>query len=115
MNVINLPTEDDAQVTVTLDGTSYILNLFDCEECLTNTRKRLQELGVSDYATYIEVFRDECNKTLKLPLGTNAASIFLVSLDDCLDEFKKKFGTLQPSQDSTEPSEVPTPDSNSSV
>lgn len=115
MNVINLPSEEDAQVTVNLGGKSYLLNLFECEECLVDTRKRLQETGVTDTATYMEIFRDECKTKLGLPLEPTAANIFFYQLTECLEEFKKKFEILQVSQDITEESELPTPDSSLGV
>ena len=112
---IILPTEEDTLVNLRVGDQKVTFDLMDFENLQLEVSKQLKELGVRDNNTYLELMVNAIDKTYGLKLSKTACSQLVYLIDDCMDEFKKKFGISVDFTDSTETSETPLQHSISSV
>ncbi len=101
MNSITLPSEEETSVSITVGGTTVVIDYFAHQVYLDTAFEKLREAGEQSNELFAELVKEQYAEHTGLKMSLGTTKILMVEMDKIDTELKKKFSALQDPSDSS--------------
>lgn len=101
MNVIELPSEEETKVSITVGPKTIEIDIFDHQEVMQEAFNKMRVLGDNSNKVFSEILKDIYNTRYGVQLSITTAMVLLTKMEEIEETLKKKFSSLQEPSDTT--------------